>query len=48
MRANYNYFALTILHLSRREFYRMNPGLFFDLIQIHSNNMPHKDEADVD
>lgn len=30
-----NYYALRIFHMSRFEFYRMNPGIFYDLIQIH-------------
>lgn len=47
MRARYNYIATTILHLTRREFYRMNPGLFLDMVQIHNNRLPHK-QNDVD
>lgn len=27
----------------------MNPGLFFDMVQIHKNRLPHKDvDSDVD
>ena len=37
MRGRYNYIAVTVLHLSRREFYRMNPGIFFDMVQMHSD-----------
>lgn len=48
MRAHHNYIAVTILKLSRREFYRMNPGLFYDMVQIHSNNMPHSKSNAVD
>nr|DAR46638.1 MAG TPA: hypothetical protein [Caudoviricetes sp.] len=36
MRAHHNYMAVTILRLTRREFYRMSPGLFYDMVQIHS------------
>ena len=35
-----NYIAVTVLHLTRTDFYRMNPGLFFDLIQIRNDSMP--------
>lgn len=37
MRARYNYIAVTVLHLTRREFYRMKPGLFYDMVQMHSD-----------
>lgn len=47
MRANYNYIAVTILHLTRHEFYRMNPGLFYDMVQLHRNRLPRK-KNDVD
>jgi len=40
MRAHHNYIAVTILHLTRRELYRMNPGLFYDMVQIHSDRQP--------
>lgn len=36
MRARYNYIAVVVLGMQRREFYRMNPGLFFDMVQIHA------------
>lgn len=39
MRASHNYWAVTILHLTRREFYRMNPGLFYDMLEIHKQRM---------
>lgn len=48
IRAEYNYAAVTILRLSRREFYRMNPGLFFDLMQIHSKATHPNKEPDFD
>lgn len=37
MRAQYNHTGVTILHLSRHELYRMNPGVFHDMVQIHKN-----------
>ncbi len=37
MRARFNYTAVVVLGMSRREFYRMNPGLFFDMAQLHAN-----------
>ena len=45
MRSDLNYIAITVLHLTRIEFYRMNPGIFFDMMQIHRNSMPRKQEA---
>ncbi len=39
MRASHNYLAVTILHLTRHEFYRMNPGLFYDMLEIHKRRM---------
>lgn len=47
MRAEHNYVALTVLHLDRREFYRMHPGLFYDLVQIH-NSIHKKKDDDID
>lgn len=40
MRARHNYDAVVHLHLTRREFYRMNPGLFYDMVQLHNNRTP--------
>lgn len=31
-----NYVATVVLHLTRAEFYRMNPGLFFDMVQVNN------------
>ena len=42
MRARCNYIAVTVLHLTRREFYRMQPGIFFDMVQIHNDRTPAK------
>lgn len=42
MRAKHLYYALTILRIPQNEFNRMNPGLFYDLIQIHTNRLPKK------
>jgi len=36
---------VTILHLSRLELYRMNPGLFYDMVQMHKDMLP-KGKAD--
>ena len=47
MRARHNYDAVVHLHLTRREFYRMNPGLFYDMVQIHNDSFQKRD-ADVD
>ena len=38
-RAYLNYIAAAILHLSRREFYLMNPGIFYEMVQTHSRMM---------
>ena len=48
MRASHNYFAITILHLSRREFYRMNPGLFYDMLEIYKQRMSKGANEDFD
>ncbi len=48
MRAQYNYVALTKLHLNRNEFYRMHPGLFHDMVQLYMNSLPHHGNEDVD
>lgn len=40
--------AVTILHLSRHEFYRMNPGLYYDMVQIYSDRLPKKPGEDID
>mgnify|MGYP007101962988 CR=1 FL=1 len=32
IRARHNYLGVTVLHLTRRELYRMNPGLFYDSV----------------
>lgn len=38
---------MTVLHLTRHEFYQMNPGLFYDMVQIHNNRIPgSKDDID--
>lgn len=47
MRAQYNYMAVTILHLTRKEFYRMNPGLFDDMVQIHIDSLPKRSDAEA-
>ena len=47
-RAEFNYIAVTLLHLTRREFYRMAPGLFFDMVQIHKDAHSPKRENDID
>ena len=47
MRALFNYVAVSKLHLTRREFYRMNPGLFFDMVQIKNKSLRTEAEADV-
>jgi len=39
---------VTLLHLSRHDFYRMNPGLLFDLVQIHNERYGKKKEAELD
>lgn len=44
MRSDLNYMAITVLNLTRIEFYRMNPGIFFDMMQIHRNSIPKKQE----
>lgn len=46
MRATHNYIAVTLLHLSRSELYRMNPGLFYDLVQIHKGKTNPGTEID--
>lgn len=46
MRAQVNYIAVTVLHLTRTELYRMNPGLFFDMVQIHNNRLPKSKDDD--
>lgn len=46
MRAHHNYMAVTILRLTRREFYRMNPGLFYDMVQIFSSRF--KKSAEIE
>ena len=48
MRAHHNYIAVTILHLSRREFYRMSPGLFYDMVQIYNDRLPKEPVAEID
>lgn len=48
MRAHHNYMAVTILHLSRREFYRMNPGLFYDMVQICADSVRKPEKPDFD
>ena len=41
--------AVTVLHLTRLEFYRMNPGIFFDMVQIFNDNQPKlKNKNDLD
>ena len=46
MRARHNYDAVVILHLTRRELYRMNPGLFYDMVQIYNDSHRQKSAAD--
>ena len=36
-RASVIYSGIVVLGLSRNELYRMNPGIYFDLCQIHNN-----------
>jgi hypothetical protein len=48
MRADYNYIAVTVLHLSRREFYRMNPGIFFDMVQLNNERYKKKTDPNED
>lgn len=48
MRARYNYIAVTKLHLTRSEFYRMHPGLFHDMVQLYINSLPKPKNPDTD
>lgn len=47
IRAHHNYIAVTILRLSRSEFYRMHPGLFYDMVQCYSDSHKPKDDNTV-
>ena len=48
IRAQHNYDAIVYLHLTRREFYRMNPGLYYDLVQIHNDKAPRRSGEEFD
>ena len=43
-----NYIAVTLLHLSRHELYRMHPGLFYDMVQIRNNSIKKQENKDID
>ena len=38
MRSDLNYLAVKVLNLTRIEFYRMNPGIFSDMVYRHNKN----------
>lgn len=40
--------AVTLLHLSLREMSRMSPGLFFDMVQIHTDRLGKKPDGDFE
>ncbi len=45
----HNYIAVVVLHLTRHEFYRMNPGLFYDMVQINnSRHASHEHGEEID
>ncbi len=47
MRAQINYEALVYFNLTRKELYRMNPGLYYDLVQIYNDrNSSKRDPED--
>ena len=47
MKAQFTYIALTVLHLSRHEFCRMQPGLFFDMVQLYKDSLPRSGGEDI-
>ncbi|MBQ8616383.1 MAG: hypothetical protein IJ418_02605 [Clostridia bacterium] len=48
MRARHNYDAVVYLHLTRSDFYRMNPGLYYDMVQIYLDSIPRRGNEDYD
>lgn len=49
MKTTYTFFAVAILHLTRLEFGRMTPGMFYDMVQIWTNaNKPAKSSKEFD
>lgn len=41
-----NYIAVSVLGLTRIEFYRMNPGIFYDMWHIHVDIHSNKDDKE--
>ena len=41
-----NYIALTVLNLTRAELYRMNPGIFFDLVALKNESLKQAGKQD--
>ena len=49
IRSRINYLASAYLHLSRMELYRMNPGIFYDMVQLYTEAHRHgAPEDDID